>query len=60
MHASIIVKILGLLLMLFSALSNFLPFAVSLGYGDGMAMVFINSFLITFIIGLVLFLPTAR
>ena len=60
MHASIIVKILGLLLMLFSALSNFLPFAVSLGYSDGMAMVFVNSFLITFIIGLVLFLPTAR
>lgn len=46
--------------MLFSALSNFLPFAVSLGYSDGMAMVFVNSFLITFIIGLVLFLPTAR
>jgi trk system potassium uptake protein TrkH len=60
MHASIIVKILGLLLMLFSALGNFLPLAISLIYNDGMEMVFVNSFLITSIIGLILFLPTAR
>ena len=36
MHASIILKILGTLLMLFSVLANFLPFVVSLVYQDGM------------------------
>lgn len=60
MHASIIIKILGLLLMLFSALGNFLPILVSLIYQDGAISAFINSFLIVFAIGFVLWLVTAR
>ncbi len=60
MHAVIIIKILGVLLMLFSVLSNLLPFLVSLLYGDDMAWVFIYSFAMTGLLGLLLFLPTAR
>ena len=60
MHASIIVKILGILLMLFSILGNLPPFLVSLIYEDGMASVFAYSFFLIGAAGLVLFLPTAR
>ena len=60
MHASIIVKILGILLILFSFLGNFPPWLVSLIYADGMASVFFYSFLIIFSAGAVLLLFTAR
>lgn len=60
MHASIIIKILGLLLMLFSALGNVPPLIVSYIYNDGAASAFINSFLIVFAIGFVLWALTAR
>ena len=60
MHISIIVKILGILLMLFSALANLPSVGVSLIYGDGGAKVFLQSFLILFVAGLLLWLPTAR
>ncbi len=60
MHASVIVKILGLLLMLFSALGNLPPMLVSLIYDDGMFNAFRNSFLILFCIGLLLWLATVR
>jgi len=60
MHASIIIKILGLLLMLFSALGNFPPLVVSYIYQDGASSAFINSFLIIFCIGFVLWLLTTR
>ena len=60
MHATIIFKVLGLLLMLFSALGNLPPLFVSYLYGDGMAMTFIDSFFTVFFIGLVLWLLTSR
>lgn len=60
MHISIIVKILGILLMLFSCLSNLPPIIVSYIYGDNTAFAFAISFLTTFSIGLLLWLATAR
>ncbi|MGI9250419.1 MAG: TrkH family potassium uptake protein [Pseudohongiellaceae bacterium] len=60
MHISIIIKILGMLLMLFSALSNLPSVIVSLIYGDGMTDVFLGSFLIQFAVGLLLWLATMR
>ena len=60
MHASIIVKILGILLMLFSLLSNLPPMLVSFIYDDGMATVFLYSLMIIGSTGLVLLLLTAR
>ena len=44
MHFSLIVKILGLLLMLFSAIGNLPPIIVSLFYNDGMMTPFVESF----------------
>ena len=60
MHASIIIKILGLLLMLFSALGNLPPLIVSYIYADGMASVFTDSLLIIFSIGFLMWLVTVR
>lgn len=60
MHASIIIKILGLLLMLFSALGNVPPIIVSFIYNDGMASSFFTSFLIIFVTGFVMWLATVR
>lgn len=60
MHASIIIKILGLLLMLFSALGNFPAIVVSYIYQDGAAWAFFDSFLIIFAIGFVLWMLTVR
>ncbi|MBQ14314.1 MAG: TrkH family potassium uptake protein [Gammaproteobacteria bacterium] len=60
MHASIIVKILGILLMLFSILGNLPPILVSYIYRDGTASAFVTSLLISFAIGFILWLPTAR
>ena len=58
MHASIILKILGALLMLFSILANLLPVFVSLFYKDGMLFSFLSSTAIIFCIGGLLFIST--
>ena len=58
MHASIILKILGTLLMLFSVLANFLPLIVSLVYQDGMYFSFLSSTIIIFSVGGFLFFST--
>ena len=60
MHFSLIVKILGLLLMLFSAIGNLPPVLVSLLYDDGMMAPFIESFFTVFITGFVMWLLTFR
>ena len=60
MHASIIVKILGLLLMLFSALGNLPPLLVSFIYADGMASVFTDSLFFIFSIGFLMWISTIR
>lgn len=60
MHASITIKILGLLLMFFSVLANLLPILVSLIYQDGNTSVFLTSMGIIFLVGFALFVPTAR
>ncbi len=60
MHASIIIKILGILLMLFSALGNLPPLIVSFIYDDGMARVFSSSLFIIFGIGFLMWLATVR
>ena len=59
MHPAIIVKILGLLLMIFSLLGNLPPLLVSLIYSDGAADAFFYSAMILFFTGLVLYLMTA-
>lgn len=56
MNAAIIFKVLGILLMLFS-LTHLAPLAVSILYNDGEHLVFLLSFMITFIIGLVVWVP---
>ncbi len=60
MHAPIIFKILGILLILFSILGNIPPILVSIQYDDGMMMAFVYSLLIIGSSGLVLLLFTAR
>jgi trk system potassium uptake protein len=60
MHASVIIKILGSLLMLFSLLGNLPPMLVSLIYDDGMFSAFLNSMLIIFSLGILMFLATSR
>ena len=59
MHLSIILKILGILLMLFS-LSNLPPIVVSFIYSDGNAAAFSTAFMITFALGLCLWIPTIK
>ena len=60
MHASIIVKILGILLMLFSIFGNLPPLLVSFLYSDGMDKVFTSSMSIIFSIGFLMWLATIR
>ncbi|MBM89857.1 MAG: potassium transporter [Gammaproteobacteria bacterium] len=60
MHASIIIKILGSLLMLFSLLANIPPMLISLGYKDGMFYSFLVSMLAIFGLGALLFLSTLK
>ncbi|MBT8147743.1 MAG: TrkH family potassium uptake protein [Gammaproteobacteria bacterium] len=60
MHFSIIVKILGILLMLFSFLSNLPPMLVALLYREDTVSAFGASLILTFTMGLVLWLLTAR
>jgi trk system potassium uptake protein TrkH len=59
MHPVTIVKILGLLLMLFSLLGNLPPLLVSFIYSDGSAAAFLYSIGILFSTGLILWLITS-
>ena len=59
MHAAIIVKILGILLMIFSLLGNVPPLLISLLYDDGASGAFLTALLVLFNAGLVLWLATA-
>ena len=59
MHPATIVKILGLLLMLFSLLGNLPPLLISLIYSDGSAAAFLYSIGILFSTGLMLWLITS-
>lgn len=59
MHFALTSKILGLLLMLFS-FTMLLPAGVAFWYQDGGMMPFISSFAITFLCGLLLWLPFMR
>lgn len=57
MHYSIIARVLGTLLMLFS-LTMLIPATVSLIYDDGTAIAFVEAFLTTLICGAVLWAPS--
>ena len=59
MHYAVIFRILGILLMLFS-LTQLIPLAVSLFYKDGEHLAFFTSFLVTFIVGLIIWVPVFR
>ena len=59
MHFAIIVRILGLLLMLFS-LTMLVPLFVSLFYNDGTHLAFLSSFFITVIFGAALWAPVRK
>ena len=59
MHAAIIVKILGILLMIFSLLGNVPPLLVSVLYDDGASGVFLTATLVLFVTGLMLWLAGA-
>ena len=56
MHIRVVQRILGLLLMLYSV-TMISPVAVSVYYGDGQAVSFIEAFGFTFIAGLIAWLP---
>lgn len=60
MHPSIISRVLGILLMLFSVFSLIPPVAVSFWYGDGSHHPFLIAFAITFFCGFVLWLLTIK
>lgn len=60
MHIAIVIKIIGILLMIFSLLGNLPPLLVSLLYSDGVAAAFFGSFLIIFFVGFLLWAATAR
>ena len=58
-HLRIALKILGILLILFSG-TLLLPLGVSWLYDDGVLVVFKNTFLVTFTVGFLLWLPFVR
>ena len=59
MHIGLILRILGILLMLFS-LTMLTPILVSLLFKDGSYPIFIISFILSFLSGLFLWLPFSR
>lgn len=59
MHIGLILRILGMLLMLFS-LTMLTPILVSLWFEDGSYLIFIISFLFSFLSGLLLWLPFSK
>ncbi len=60
MNFSVVAKILGVLLMLFSMLANLPSIAISFIYSDGETSSFLYSLLITFGVGFVLWMMTLR
>ncbi len=60
MHPFSIIRIIGILLMIFSLLGNLPPLLVSLFYKDGMATDFLTACLIIFTPGCLLWALTAR
>jgi trk system potassium uptake protein TrkH len=60
MHITIVAKVIGMLLMIFSVLGNFPPLLVSLIYNDGVADSFAYSMACIFIVGFLLWSITAR
>ena len=56
MQSQLIIRILGILLMIFSA-TMVPPLAVALLYGDGGGSAFFSGFFISLLTGLILFLP---
>ena len=59
MHAATIVKILGILLMIFSLLGNIPPLLVSVLYNDGASGAFLTATLVLFVTGLILWLASS-
>ena len=59
MHISLIFRILGMLLMIFS-LTLFSPIAISLWYGDGVYPSFLLAFAITAISGALMWMPVSK
>jgi trk system potassium uptake protein len=59
MHAGVVVRTLGMLLVLFST-TLIMPILVSIIYGDGELPHFFATFLISIVAGLVLWLPLRR
>ena len=60
MHIAIVIKIIGILLMIFSLLGNLPPLLVSLLYRDGVAGAFLGAFVSIFSAGFLLWAMTAR
>ena len=60
MHITIVAKVIGMLLMIFSVLGNLPPLLISLFYRDGSAGAFAYSMAIIFTIGFLLWSVTAR
>jgi trk system potassium uptake protein TrkH len=60
MHITIVAKVIGMLLMIFSVLGNLPPLLISLFYRDGSAAAFAYSMAIIFIVGFLLWSVTAR
>ena len=59
MHIQIAIRVLGMLLMMFS-FTMLPPLIVALIYADGTELVFVNTFAITFVVGFILWLMFFR
>ena len=59
MHYKVILRILGLLLMIFS-ITMLPPLAISYGYHDGTHMAFTSGFIITLLTGFIIWAPVYR
>ncbi len=60
MHFSIVAKVLGVLLMLFSLVANVPSVVLSMVFQDGETLSFVSSMLVTFLLGATLWLLTLR
>jgi len=59
MHYKVILRILGILLMIFS-ITMLPPIAISLSYDDGAELAFLSAFLITLLTGFFMWIPVYR
>lgn len=59
MHYNVIFRILGILLMVFSV-TMLVPLGVSFFYADGAHTAFFSSFLVTFIVGFIIWVPVYK